>query len=69
MLYITRKIGEAIIINNEIEIKIIEIKGKTIKLGCSFPSETAILRKEIYDKIMQENISASCTILDEDIEQ
>ncbi|MFV9875755.1 MAG: carbon storage regulator CsrA [Rickettsiales endosymbiont of Dermacentor nuttalli] len=68
MLYITRKIDEAIIINNEIEIKIIEVKGKTVKLGCSFPSETAVLRKEIYDKIMQANIEASCAILDKDIE-
>jgi carbon storage regulator len=67
MLYLTRKIGETIIINNDIEITIVEIKGnKTVKIGCTFPPGATVLRKELHDKIMKENISASNVPVDSD---
>jgi carbon storage regulator len=59
MLYLMRKQDESIIINNEIELKVIEIKGKSVKLGFSFPKGASVLRKELYDKIMAENAAAS----------
>jgi carbon storage regulator len=59
MLYLTRKIGETVIINNNIEITVVGIKGGNVKLGCSFPAEASVLRKEIHDKIINENLSAS----------
>lgn len=60
MLYLSRKVGEAIIINNEINITISEIKGnKYVKIGCEFPPHVTILRKEIHDKISNENLLAS----------
>ena len=59
MLFISRKLDESIIINNNIELKVLEIKGKTVKLGFNFPKEASVLRKELYDKIMAENIAAS----------
>lgn len=62
MLYLTRKVGETIIINNNIEVTIMEIKGKTVKIGFSFPQEATVLRKETHDKITQENIAASTSI-------
>ncbi len=55
MLFLTRKIGQSIIINDEIEVKLIEINGKIAKLGFIFPENTKILRQEIYEKIQQEN--------------
>jgi carbon storage regulator len=58
MLYLSRKIGESIIINNVIELTVIEIRGKTVKIGFNFPPEASVLRKEIYDKIMAENVAA-----------
>lgn len=54
-----RKQDESIIINNDIELKVIEIKGKSVKLGFSFPKGASVLRKELYDKIMAENAAAS----------
>ena len=51
MLYLSRKIGESIVINNSIELTIVEIRGKTVKIGFDFPPEATVLRKEIYEKI------------------
>jgi carbon storage regulator len=59
MLYLSRKIGESIVVNNSIEITVIEIRGKTVKLGFDFPPDATVLRKELYDKIMAENMAAS----------
>lgn len=59
MLYLSRKLGESIIINNNIELQVVEIRGKTVKLGFNFPPDASVLRKEIYDKIREENIAAA----------
>lgn len=59
MLYLSRKIGEAIVINNSIELTVVEVRGKTVKLGFVFPPEATVLRKEIYDKVTAENMSAA----------
>lgn len=59
MLYLTRKIGESIIINNHIELTVVEVRGKTVKLGFLFPREATILRKELHQKIMDQNIAAA----------
>lgn len=59
MLYLSRKIGEAIVINNAIELTIVEVRGKTVKLGFVFPPEATVLRKEIYDKVTAENMAAA----------
>lgn len=59
MLYITRKLGESIIIDDDIEIKIKDLKGKTVKLGVSFPEHHKVLRQEIYKRILEENQAAA----------
>ena len=59
MLYLTRKIGESIIINNNIELTVVEVRGKTVKLGFLFPKEATILRKELHEKIREQNIAAA----------
>ena len=55
MLALTRKKGESLVINNDIEITILEIRGDQIKLGVSAPKEVPIYRKEVYTRIQQEN--------------
>lgn len=65
MLYLTRKIGESIIINNHIELTVVEVRGKTVKLGFLFPKEATILRKELHQRIMEQNIAAATTGGDE----
>lgn len=59
MLFISRKVDESIIINNDIELKVLEIRGRTVKLGFNFPKTSSVLRKELHDKIMAENIAAA----------
>lgn len=59
MLYLTRKIGESIIINNTIELTVVEVKGRSVKLGFNFPPEATIMRKELHDRIMEQNLAAS----------
>ncbi len=59
MLYLTRKIGESIVINNDIELTVMDVRGKTVKLGFVFPKEASILRKELHQKILEENLAAA----------
>lgn len=59
MLYLNRKIGESIIINGNIELTVVEVQGKSAKIGFTFPEGVSVLRKELYDRIMQENMEAA----------
>ena len=61
MLYLARKVGQSIIIDNRIEVTITEVKGHTVKLGFVFPADVSVLRKEVYDKISAENQAATAT--------
>jgi carbon storage regulator len=64
MLYLSRKVGESIIINDKIEVKVIEVSGKNIKLGFEFPKSATVLRKEVYDKVVEENKAAADSSMD-----
>ena len=58
MLALTRRKGEALIINNNVEIDILEIRGDQVKIGISAPKEVPIYRKEVYLQIQDENKQA-----------
>ena len=58
MLALSRKKGEAIVINNNIEITILEIKGEQVKLGISAPKDVPVYRKEVYIQIEDANKAA-----------
>lgn len=58
MLALTRKKGESLVINNNIEVTILEIRGDQIKLGISAPRDVSIYRKEVYLQIQEENKAA-----------
>lgn len=58
MLALSRKKGEALIINNNVEITVLEIKGEQVKLGISAPKEVPIYRKEVYIQIQDSNKEA-----------
>ena len=59
MLYLTRKIGQSIIINENIEVKIVEVSGKNVKIGIEFPKSATVLRKEVYDNVVAQNVESS----------
>lgn len=59
MLALTRKKDEAIIINDNIEIKILDVVGDKVKIGISAPREIDIYRKEIYLQVQESNTKAT----------
>lgn len=58
MLALSRRKNEAIMINNNVEITILEVKGDQVKLGISAPREVSIYRKEVYLQIQEANKEA-----------
>ena len=58
MLALSRKKNEALIVNNNIEITVLEIKGEQVKLGISAPKEVPVYRKEVYAQIQEANHEA-----------
>ena len=58
MLALARKVNQSIVIGNDIEVTILEIKGDQIKIGINAPKNVPIYRKEIYAQIQEENKSA-----------
>lgn len=59
MLALTRKKGESLVVNNNIEITVLEIRGDQIKIGIQAPKEVPIYRKEVYVQIQKENEEAT----------
>ena len=59
MLALARKINQSIMIGNDIEITLLEIKGDQVKIGINAPKSVPIYRKEIYVQIQDENKKAS----------
>ena len=58
MLALSRKKGEALVINNNIEVTVLEVKGVQVKIGISAPKEVPIYRKEVYLQIQDSNKEA-----------
>ncbi|MBO7356137.1 MAG: carbon storage regulator CsrA [Lachnospiraceae bacterium] len=59
MLALSRKKGEALVISNNIEVTILEIKGDQVKVGITAPREVPVYRKEIYLQIQDSNKAAT----------
>ena len=54
MLILTRRMGESLIIDDDIKIKVLSIKGRQVRIGIDAPKEVAVHREEIYKRIQQE---------------
>lgn len=61
MLALTRRKGEALMINNNVEITILEVRGDQVKIGISAPKDVPIYRKEVYLQIQEENKASFST--------
>jgi carbon storage regulator len=64
MLVLGRKVGESIVIDDNIEITVTSIEADLIKLGISAPKEIPVHRKEIYLEIQEENKRAVSNVID-----
>lgn len=59
MLALTRKVNESIMIGNDIEITVLEIRGEQIKIGICAPKSVPVYRKEVYVQIQDANKEAA----------
>ena len=55
MLVLTRRTGESIMIDNEIELKVLKIRGSQVHIGIEAPKSAAVHRKEVWVKIQNGN--------------
>ncbi|MDD6327613.1 MAG: carbon storage regulator CsrA [Eubacteriales bacterium] len=62
MLALSRKQGESIVIGNNIEITVLEVKGDQVKLGIAAPKSVPVYRQEIYAQIKEANRETVATL-------
>ncbi|NIA29994.1 MAG: carbon storage regulator CsrA [Actinobacteria bacterium] len=67
MLVLTRKAGETIAIGKDIRISIVEIDGRSVRVGIEAPKSVTIYRGEIYEKVQEQNRQAARQGLNTDI--
>lgn len=58
MLILSRKINESIVVADNIEIKIIDVNNRVVKIGIEAPRSVSVHRKEVYEAIKNENLLA-----------
>lgn len=58
MLYLTRKPGQAVIVNQTIEVRVVEVRGRTVKLGFTFPEDASVVREEVFIAVKEANEAA-----------
>ena len=59
MLVLTRKVHQSIIIGDEVEVVVLEVRGEQVRLGIRAPKNVSVHRKEIYEQIRDECKSTS----------
>jgi len=59
MLVLTRKVGDGILIGDDVLIKIVDVRGNSVRVGIEAPQERKIYRMEVYERISAENKAAS----------
>jgi carbon storage regulator len=61
MLILTRKVGETVVIGDNVTVAIIDVKGNQIRIGINAPKDVTVHREEIYERIRHEQLSARLT--------
>jgi carbon storage regulator len=59
MLVLTRKLNQSIIIGDNIEIVVLEVRGEQVRIGIKAPKDVSVHRKEVYEQIADENKGAA----------
>jgi carbon storage regulator len=60
MLVLTREKNESIMVGDSVEIAIVDVRGKKVRLGIRAPQEIAVHRKEVYEMIQREKAGKRC---------
>ncbi len=67
MLALSRKANESIIIGNDIEVTILEVKGEQVKIGINAPKSIPVYREEVYQQIKESNKEAASDAVTENL--
>ncbi len=59
MLVLTRKVHQSIVIGDDVEVVVLEVRGEQVRLGIRAPRNVTVHRKEIYEQIVHENVGAT----------
>lgn len=59
MLILTRKIGESLLVSDDVEITVLSVRGNQVKLGVNAPKEISVHRQEIYERIKAAEVTNS----------
>ena len=68
MLVLSRKTNESIVIDGKIFLSILRLEGDSVKVGVSAPRDVTVLRKEIYDEILESNKAAAAVPAKKDLQ-
>ncbi|HEY4367204.1 MAG TPA: carbon storage regulator CsrA [Steroidobacteraceae bacterium] len=58
MLILTRRVGETVMIGNDVTVTVLGVKGNQVRVGVNAPKEVAVHREEIYERIKREEQAA-----------
>ena len=59
MLVLTRKVNQTIVIGDNVEVVVLEVRGEQVRLGIRAPRDVSVHRKEIYEQLAEENRGAA----------
>ena len=62
MLILTRRVGETLVIGDDVTVTVLGIKGNQVRIGVNAPKDVSVHREEIYDRIQREKGGAAAAV-------
>ena len=59
MLILTRRVGETLMVGDEVTVTVLGVKGNQVRIGVNAPKEVAVHREELYDRLKQDQLDGT----------